>query len=197
MKSSKSLVAAVVLLIVVFVALTVGYQKIFPPKSPYDTITYNNFDFYKIENLWYTDWQKGDTLYTISLRNNPKQVEDIPIVGNLSDDFSRPQVHVAFDPNQGNFSILSLAAGELSLNLFRALKVEPVAACSDENEEICSGRPIVSTNCSENHNLSVIFIRDVGKPVILLEGDCIFLGGQGWDLLKSVDRLLYEWYGIM
>jgi len=164
--------------------------------DPYETVYYNNFKFEKIDGLWYTQWQKGDNLYTIPLRYNPYEVEDVPIVGELTDEFNQPEVYIAFDPTQGNFSILSIAAAELSLNLYKALLVQPIAACSVNDTDTCIDRPVISTNCTENDKPG-IFIRDIGKPAILLEGKCIYLGGEGFDLLKSVDRLLYQWYGII
>jgi len=192
----ESLIAAALVIVGIFAALFILLPKFMSNESPYETMYYNNYKFEKVDNMWYTQWQKGDNLFSIPLRYNPLEVKDVPIVGNLSSEFNRPEVFIAFDPTQGNFSILSLAAGELSLNLNKALLVTPIAACSVDDPEVCEDRPIVSTNCTE-HNASIIFIRDVGKPAILLEGNCVYLGGKGFDLLKSVDRLLYQWYGIM
>jgi len=156
--------------------------------------TYNFFEFVKMDNIWYTQWQKDDNLFTVSMRYNPYEIEDLAIVGELDESFNRPEAYVTFHPQKGNFTIISLAAGELSLNMFRALGVKPIASCMINDTKVCGERPIVTC---EKEGISVIQIVDKGEPAVILDGDCIQLQGEGMGLLKSVDRLLYQWYGIM
>ena len=163
-------------------------------EDEYETATYNYFEFVKIDNIWYTEWQKDDVVYTLSFRNNPYEIEQLPIVGKLNDSFNRPEIYITFNPAEGNFSILALAAGELSLNLFRALQVKPIAACMNNATDDCIERPIVQ--CGDAGK-SVIQIDTRGEPGVALRGECIILQGEGMGLLQSVDRLLYQWYGIM
>lgn len=162
------------------------------PVKP-EMVEYNGFNFERIEGMWYTKWQKGSIVYSIPLRFNPYQVENVTVLGAINGSFNRPEMFVAFDPTKGNFSIMALAAAELSLSMVRALNVKPVAACT-RNDTACENRPIVS--CPEQ-NGTVILIENNGDAAIWLKGDCIVLLGSGFDLLRSVDRLLYAWYGIM
>lgn len=162
-----------------------------PPKI--ETVEYNGFTFEHIEGMWYTHWQKDNKVYSIPLRFNPYQVENITILGAINTSFNRRQMYVAFDPTKGNFSVMALSAGELSLSMVRALGVKPVAACT-KNDTACEGRPIVS--CPEP-NATVILLQNEGDPAIWLKGDCIAVFGSGIDIVKSVDRLLYAWYSIM
>ena len=191
-KDHSFLVYFIVFVLAVFIVFFAA-SKFFGGEKM-ETTEYNFFEFVKIDNIWYTEWQKDNKIYTVSMRHNPHEVEDLPIVGNLSSSFNRQEVYVSFHPTEGNFTVLSLAAGELSLNMFRALGVKPIAACLINNTEVCSDRPIVTC---EDEGKSVITIIDKGDPGIALRGECIRLQGEGMDLLKSVDRLLYQWYGIM
>ena len=161
------------------------------PKT--ETISYNGFKFEHIEGMWYTKWQKGSTIYSIPLRFNPEQVQEVKILGELGQSFNRPHMYVSFDPNKGNFSVIALAAGELSLSMVRALGVKPIAACS-ANHTACMDRPIISC---PTPNATVIMLENEGDPAIWLKGDCVSIRGAGLDLVKAVDRLLFSWYGII
>ena len=180
-------------LLVFLIIFIVAFWSIFPqPKA--NKIEYNNFEFIRKQGHWEFDWQQGNTVYTIPLGFNPKQLEDVPIRGTLNESFNRPEVYLTFDPEEGNFSVLALAATEVSLNLVRALNVLPIASCIKNVTGVCDDRPIVT--CEDN-NKSVILLNDKGKAGIILKGDCIVLNGANFDLLKSIDRILYQWYGVM
>lgn len=191
-ESNRYITYAIIVIIALFLIFFITSKIV--AQSKYETTEYNFFEFVKIDNIWYTEWQKDDVLYTLSFRNSPHEVEQLPIVGKLNESFNRPEAYITFNPEEGNFSVLALAAGELSLNMFRALKVKPIAACMNNATKVCEDLPIV--RCGDT-GTSVIHIVDKGDPGIVLRGDCIILQGEGMDLLKSVDRLLYQWYGII
>lgn len=182
----------------IFLALTLlitfGWKFILPdaPETQFDYGPYH-FALDK-EGSWRFDWQRGDKVYSVPLRYNPKQVENVTIIGSLNDSFNRPEAYITFDPTEGNFSTLALASGELSLNMVRALQVKPLAACTKNETDACLSRPIVQCGDPEK---SVILIRDEGEPRIWLKGDCIVLFGKDLGILAATDRLLYQWYGIM
>lgn len=163
----------------------------------YPTLNYEGYEFYKIENMWYTQLQFGDKLVTLPLRFNPLEVQDVEIHGKLGDAFNRRDIYITFDPRNitgTNFTILALGAAELSLSLAKAMEINTIAACAYDVPEVCENRPIVS--CDEK-NKSVIVISDVGTPEILLYEECVVLKGYDMRLLKSIDRFLYQWYKIM
>ena len=184
----------VVIGVLIFLLVMVSFFKlIFPEPSPIRVI-YNYYEFNQKAGHWYFEWQSENTIYNIPLRYNPKEVEDVPIEGTLNESFNRPEIYITFNPDDANYTVLALAAGELSLNMVRALKVKPVASCTINSTDACTDQPIVTC---ENKNKSVILLRDKGSPGILLKGNCVVLLGKNLDLIKSIDRLLYQWYGIM
>lgn len=164
-----------------------------PPQT--ETVVYNHFTFEHIEGLWYTHWQKDNTtIYSLATRYNPYQVENLSVLGELSDSFNRREMYVAFNPTKGNFSIMGLAASELSLSMARALNVKPIAACLINDTSVCEGRPVVS--CPEP-NATVIALINEGEPSVWLKGDCVELRGSQFGILQSVDRLLFSWYKVI
>lgn len=171
------------------------------PERTYPTIEYNNFIFEKIEGNWYFDWQQDNRLYTVSLRYNPLEVENVPIRGVLNKTFNqRREVYITFDPELGehskNFTTLALAATELSSSIARVLGFKPISACTS-NHTTCIGAEIVTCESANKNNQTAIYLTDSGDAGIILDQNCITLHGEGFALLKSVDRLLYQWYGIM
>lgn len=163
-------------------------------KETEDNFLYNNYAFVKVGNMWVTRWQKGDELFTIPLRFNPLQVEDVLIEGELDERFDPAKLFITFDPTSESFTYTALAAAELSVNLATALDVFPTAACAANATEACFDRPIVS--CSDEDK-AVIFLREEGDTKVILRGNCMVLQGNQMELLKAVDRVLYIWYDIM
>jgi hypothetical protein len=164
-----------------------------------EEIYYNSFKFVKIEGLWYTQWQKDDKLYTIPLRFNPREVENIPVEGELDFDIfnSIQDVYITFDLSDeetANFSLMALASTELTQNLVKAINRNPIAACINNESEACHDRPIIS--CDDN-GVPVIFIREQSPTKLILDDNCMILQGEGMELLKVVDNVLYKWYGII
>lgn len=169
-------------------------------ESPYEEMTYNNFEFKKVSGTWFFDWQKDNKVYTVGLRYNPEEVENVTIKGALNSSFNhRRDVYITYDPeiseNTQNFTTLALAATELSTSVAKSIGYKPLSACT-WNASVCAdaGTPIVSC---DTPGVSVIYLTDVGDAGIVLDKDCITLRGEEMELLRSVDRLLYQWYGIM
>jgi len=193
--ANKPLLYTIIVIIALFLIFFISFK--IASKQEYEVVEYNKFQFIKVDEFWHTEWQepyKDEKVYTLIFRSNPYEVENIPIVGTLDESFNRPEIYITFDPTQDNFSTLSLAGGQLSLNMFRALQVKPIAACTKNESTECAERPIV--DCGDE-DVSVILITDQGEPGIALREECIILQGEGMGLLQAVDRLLYQWYRIM
>ena len=186
------LVGAIVIVMVVILLM-----RFWIPEPTYETREYNGYDFKKIDGLWYFEWQRENKLFTVGLRNPPWELEDVPVRGILSEKFNRGTIYVTHDPGQGensrNFTIMALGAVELTSSMASSLGLLPVSACTN-NESGCIADHI--KNC-ESENSSVILLTDIGEAGIQLQNECIVLRGEGMNLLKSIDRLLYQWYGMM
>lgn len=186
---------AAIIIILTLIAFFIGFKL--SSKVSYETVEYNNLEFSKIENMWYAKLQFSDKLVTLPLRFNPFEVENVSIKGRFNESFNRKDIYIAFDPRNitgSNFSIVALAAAELSLSLVKTMNINAIASCTHDVPDICENRPIVS--CGEE-NRSILLLIDAGSPEILLYENCIILKGYGMSLLRSVDRFLYQWYGIM
>ena len=188
-----------IILVWVFVGIIAGmvYAGIAfraPKTQSNNAIIYNNFEFYQTQVGWGVDWQDKDQVYKLQFRNLPTEVESVPIVGKLNEDFFKGYLFITFDPKEDGLQNLTLAAGELSLNLARGLDYDLIAACTSSNNSACKDRPVIT--CA-NTSQPVVYLLEKAPTQVNLSGNCITLQGEGKELIKSVDRLLYVWYRII
>ena len=174
-----------------------GVMYFSPKEVPPEVIQYNNFDFVKRGGLWYTNWQDENNMFILSLRFNPKETEQVKILGRLDENSTfnnREVVYVTFDPVGNDLTYIALAATELSLNLKRALNVNVKAACIVNETIACKDRPIVTC---EDTDKAVIFLKEDQESKMILTDNCMTLQGEGMEIMRVIDRILYVWYGIM
>jgi hypothetical protein len=157
-------------------------------------VEYNYFTFEEIGGLWETRIDLDNKPYQATFRYNPTQVQDVTIVGNFSG-FRKLPIYITFDPeaDKEEYKYLALAASELTLNIVRALNFTVEAACTKNITDACADRPIIT--CKDD--ASVIYLIPKAPTQVTLEGNCVTLSGNSFDLLKSVDRMLFQWYKIM
>lgn len=182
--------------IVLFFAIFFGLKYIYPSEPEYQTIAYHGFEFKNISGTWYTDWQAGDKLVSVALRYNPLEVQNVSMVGILSDNFSDKPIYITFDPlsEDKSFKYMALAGAELGESLAKVFEKEIYAACTRNETETCLDRPIVA--CADK-NQSVIFLNATGPARIILRENCLTFQGEGFELLRAVDKMLYIWYQII
>lgn len=201
--STKFLLASIgIFALVILGVLFAG--KLFP-KEKQVSVKYNNFEFNKREGMWHVDLRNRvtDQVFDIPLRYSPYEVDEVEVQGNPSDflmlkeKYGLNAVYLTFDPEDTNLTTIALGSSELSINLAQVLNIKPIAACANNETEACSKRPIV--DCEDDDRL-VIYLkgaRENETPKVIEDTNCITLTGHNLDLLKSVDRMLYLWYGIM
>jgi hypothetical protein len=185
-----------ILCIMLFFIIFFGIKWVYNEETAIPSMEYNGFEFKKMSGLWHTTWMKDGQPYTVTLRYNPEEVETVPMLGEISTNFSKQQIYLSFDPtaNSSEFKYIALANAELSLSLVKAFGKEPIAACIKNETEACKDRPIVTC---ESKDKAVILVSANGDPAILMKNNCVILKGEGLDILKSVDKLLYTRYGII
>lgn len=168
-----------------------GMKKEEPKRN---IVEYNYFKFEETGGLWKTNIQLDKQLFEAMFRFNPPQTENVTITGDFTG-FRKTPIYITFDPDieSEKFKYLALAASELSLNVIRALNFSVEAACTKNETDACQNRSIKT--CADNE--SVIYLVAENPTQITLNQSCITLSGEEMELLKSVDRLLFQWYKIM
>lgn len=156
------------------------------------------YSFVTLDNLWYTQLKspQGTKIYNMALRYSPKDLKGIVIEGQLNTEFfnNQNEFFVTFNPTGKDFSYVSLAVADFDTHMSKVFEKNPIPAC-DRNETIsCKTRPIVT--CSDKDKL-VLYIKEADKFRVYYNSNCIVVEGNGLDLVKGVDRVLYNLYNIM
>ena len=193
----KIAIILVIGFILLFILALVGV-KYFIKTEPieYPKVTYNNFEFTEIADTWYAQWQHENSLVSLAMRFNPYEVENVTVLGELNENFRKKQIYVTFDPysEQESFKYLALAAAEMSQSLVKAFNKKIIPACTREHNETCENVTIVTCEDTEK---AVIQLVAAEPTQIKLENNCITLQGKEFEIIRSVDKLLYLWYKIM
>jgi hypothetical protein len=190
------IVIVLILITAILMAVPTIMKTFFPKEENLPTITYNGFVFTRIDPVWLTQYERNKQLYNLQFHFNPKEVENVPVSGELYDNFSNSSpVYITFDPDEGpDLRYVAVAAGELSMNIALGFNYEIASACTRNETEGCSDRPVVTCNDSDK---SVVYIKLEAEPSVEFRGNCIIVKGKGVDLLKAVDNLLFRWYRII
>ncbi len=156
--------------------------------------TYNGFSFVKVDGMWWTEVKRFKTLVKIPLHFGPKEVEKIPFIGNVNPNFDNGnEIYLSIDPDVTD-KYYTLSLTELSFNMAKGINRNPVGACTKKNSA-CDDREIL--NCENTKGKPVVEISLANKTEITAQGTCIKISGNGYDLVKATNRVLYMWYGII
>ncbi len=156
------------------------------------------YSFISFDNLWYTQLTspKGTKIYSLALRYSPKDLKGIVIEGSLKSEFfnNQSEFYVTFNPTGKEFSYIALAVADFNTHMSKVFEKNPVAACDRNETEPCKNRPIAT--CDDADKL-VLYIKESQKFRVYYNSNCIVVEGSGFDLVKGVDRVLYNLYNIM
>lgn len=193
-KDTKKLVILILSLFAIFIITLLVSRYLYAnnstPENP--SYTYGGFRFVKISGLWHTQWQQNDKLYNVHLRYGPRESEDIPYYAESSSFDPTGTLYITFDPGR-DLKYVALASAELSLSLANTFNMTPIAACTN-NETGCGTRPIITC---DNTGDAVIYIQQAAQPSITTKENCLIIQGQGEDLVRAADKVLWIWYGII
>lgn len=214
LKTDRILLIGVILLVLAFVAVFgfVYFNKKTPETldelhelnlkgklKPEQGYLYKDvYSFVKFDDLWYTQFKspKGTRLYNVQFRYGPKEVEGIIINGRMDNNLfdNATSYYVTFDPKGSDFSHVALAVADFNQHMTNIFFKQPIAAC-DKNETLaCRNRPIIT--CDSTNDV-VLYIKESNKSNVYFDDNCIVVEGNGFDLVKNVDRVLYEFYKII
>ncbi len=155
---------------------------------------YNGYSFVFNQGLWYTEVKETGLITKIPLHFGPKNLTQIPVTGTLDPNFNKGDiVYVAIDPEFAN-KYYTLALSELNFNIVKGIRRKPSGVCTKKND-ICEERDILS--CDNNQGKPVIELKWANETKITSQGTCILVQGKDYGIVKAVDRLVLQWYGIM
>jgi len=216
LKSDRSLIIAVIILGMMVIGIFLGfrfYNEALPTtidelhgwnlkgKLKEDQgYLYSGISFIKFDDLWYTQLASpgGTRLYDIQFRYGPKELENINIKGELNLDIfnNASEYYVTFNPvgDDDDFSHVALAVSDYNQQMISVFFKNPIAAC-DRNETLsCIDRPIITC---DNTDKLVLYVNESEEFGVEFNDNCIIVNGNGFDLIKAIDRILLFFYNVM
>ena len=168
------------LIVIVIMISSVFAFSAFNTNNGDNSLEYKNYKFFNRGKGWETKLNGQD----VSFLYNPKEVENIPVLGS---NINSNEIYLVVDSQE-----LSEYGYEVNrINSFLNLKgIRTYNACL--NEQHCGDLPVV--NCDKGN---VLILRTGNKSSIYNEEGCIVIEGESSDYMKVVDRFIYEIYGII
>ena len=62
------------------------------------------------------------------------------------------------------------------------------------DEDACVDRPVIT--CDNTDDL-VLYVKEANSSRVYFDDNCIVVEGSGFDLIKGIDRILYDFYEII
>ncbi|MBI2107796.1 hypothetical protein HYU10_04035 [Candidatus Woesearchaeota archaeon] len=212
--SDKALLTSIAIVIVLFAAIfSFSYFKDEPKTieelhaanfknklRPEQGYVYKGiYSFINLDGFWFTQIksQTGKTIYDLSMRYSPRELENISLNGALNDTLfnEAKEYYVTFNPNGSDFSHIAVAAGDFNTHMLNAFAKAPIAACDRNDSDACAGRPVIT--CENTKDMIVLYIKEDEDFGVNYDGNCILVEGNGFDVVRGVDRILYNFYGMM
>lgn len=172
-------------------------QNINGKLSPDKGYIYKGFSFVYANGMWFTKAvnREQNMMYNLQLHYGPRQAENISVDGDIRQFAAFNGTYITFDPVGADLSHVGMAAGELSIASSTFFNKLVVAACTKNETDICHKREIV--NCENNDKNPVIYLEESTNTMIIQQKNCIRVQGNGFELARAVDKLIYTWMGIM
>ena len=159
------------------------------------------YSFITQDQEWFTQLSspKGTKIYDLALRYSPRDLRNITIEGNLNTEFfdSQSEYYVTFNPKGNQFPYVGLAVADFNTHMSKVFEKTPIAACDRNETQICQTRPIVTCGNTGNSTKLVLYIRESDRFRVYYNDNCIVVEGEGLDLVRGVDRILYNFYHVM
>lgn len=197
-KNDWVIIVIPVIIILIIIGAVLGIKYIYKPKEKIQTVEFNGFTFVNDSNIWKTQIQMQNKVYNLMFKYNPYDVEDIKINYHFNWftklTAERRYMYITFDPEDKNMAYIALAAADLTRALTRVYGIKPVATCTKNITDACAKVPIKTCKTT---SMPVIYIDDNPIQSITYRDNCLTIQGEKDDLLKAVQRVLFDWYKIM
>ncbi|MDD5086908.1 MAG: hypothetical protein PHV16_04095 [Candidatus Nanoarchaeia archaeon] len=195
--SGKFLIIAVIA-IVGLTILFFSIRYLYQPKPIENNYEYNGFTFTKIEGygVWFTEIQKQDKNFRVSMRYSPMEVEDIPIDRTAYQVIlNSNELYLTVPNNLSSIAVLALAeVGRITGTQYGILDIPSTGALTHSK-----GDETPVKNCEDAVGGTGIILFNLGNYTrVYLEGKCVIVEGEtDWDIVRAADRLTFGLLGIM
>ena len=195
-KQKKNLIIMGIIMIGLMVFSTVGYAFFDGSFTESQKTKYKTYEFTTNGENWQTKIKISGSETIINSFYLPQDIENISMTGTLLlSDFEGKTIYFVTNNTNRERNAVSKIYSDFEGYFTRS---QLACALENENTTFCSNLPIKSCD-DANQNSMIIQITEItnSTAVIDYKNNCLTVSGDGADLLKTADRILFESYGII
>ena len=193
-KTSTRNIILIIIMIIGLLVLFFSIKYLYHPKTIEESQVYNGFKFTKISNLWLTEVQIGNTLFRITTRYSPREVEHVIFEPDICRKIiNSDQIYFTVPGNLSSIAVLAITeVGRIVGTRYGILNIPSKSALTEGNETL------VKTCKDAVNGTGVILFRTGNSTAVYSDKDCIIVQGEDeWDIVKAADRLTFSLLRIM
>jgi len=193
--SSRNLILIVIMIIGLLV-LFFSIKYLYHPKTTEESYVYNGFKFTKVSNLWLTKVQISNTIFRITVRYSPREVEYVLFEpGVLKKIIDSDKIYFTVPGNLSSVAVLGITeVGRIVGTHYGILNIPSQAALTEGDDK----GTLVKTCKDAVNGTGVILFRRGNSTAVYSDKDCVIVQGKDdWEIVKAADRLTFALLGIM
>ncbi len=194
-KSSRNIIVVVIMIIGLLI-LFFSIRYLYHPKIAEESYVYNGFKFTKISNLWLTEVQIGNTLFRITTRYSPREVEHISLEpGVITKIINSDKIYFTVPGNLSSVAVLGITeVGRIVGTRYGILNIPSQSALT----EAIGNETLVKTCDDAVNGTGVMLFTTGNSTAVYSEKDCVIVQGEDeWGIVKAADRLAFSLLRIM
>jgi len=195
-KSSTKNIMLILIMIIGLLILFFSIKYFYHPTPAEESYVYNGFKFTKVSSLWLTEIQLDNTLFRITTRYSPNELEHINVEPGVYEKIvGSKEIYFTVSGNLSSVSVLAITElGRIIGTRYGLLNIPSQAALteSDDNETL------VKTCKDAVNGTGVIWFKLGNTTSAYSDQNCIIIQGtEEWDIVKAADRVTFGLLGIM
>jgi len=197
--SDKSSTKNIILILIMIIGLLILFFSIkyfYHPTPAEESYVYNGFKFTKVSSLWLTEIQLDNTLFRITTRYSPNELEHINVEPGIYEKIVGSKgIYFTVSGNLSSVSVLAITElGRIIGTRYGLLNIPSQAALteSDDNETL------VKTCKDAVNGTGVIWFKLGNTTAAYSDQNCVIIQGtEEWDIVKAADRVTFGLLGVM
>jgi len=197
--SDKSSIKNIMLILIMIIGLLILFFSIkyfYHPTPAEESYVYNGFKFTKVSSLWLTEIQLDNTLFRITTRYSPNELEHINVEPGIYEKIVGSKgIYFTVSGNLSSVSVLAITElGRIIGTRYGLLNIPSQAALteSDDNETL------VKTCKDAVNGTGVIWFKLGNTTAAYSDQNCVIIQGtEEWDIVKAADRVTFGLLGVM
>ena len=206
-KSSMKLVVLTLFIILALLASVYYITSFLADRFEYDIFyEYNGFTFEKYEDVWYTSFKLGNTIYPLPFHYGPRDLEDIPFSVIPDNILSSEFIYLAIPPVEEFSNDDGRRIAQAAIEVGKIIGTQnnifniPARAVLSSESEMDTETPVI--DCINATSVEAVIKFSIGEVTAVYEDseypNCYhIIGVTGRDVIRSANRLVYGLVGIM